>query len=214
MCGRDWSPSIKDPAFELPDSGPGCRDLHVNDGGGDSLAIETSYHSIIGCLTSIDVVFTVGMARFVESPSIGQIQRVRLPTCPGSRFCVELWSMLDVLAFHRSASAGMPGFGSSIVDPRFHISGGRRSVAPRGFVCLFARIPLPLSHPTCTTSTIPQVLNIVSLLAVLVALLSGSVMGQSYGSRRSLSQYGGRKLSQYNGRRLNQYRKKRVLSQY
>lgn len=119
MCGRDWSPSIKDPAFELPDSGPGCRDLHVNDGGGDSLAIETSYHSIIGCSTGIDVVFTVDMARFVESPSIGQIQRVRLPTCPGSRFCVELWSMLDVLAFHRSASAGMPGFGSSIVDPRF-----------------------------------------------------------------------------------------------
>ena len=59
----------------------------------------------------------------------------------------------------------------------------------------------------------PQVLNIVSLLALLVALLSGSVMGQSYGSRRSMAQYGSRKLSQYNGRRLNQYRK-RSLSQY
>lgn len=80
-------------------------------------------------------------------------------------------------------------------------------------------MPFRTNLPPSLTShlhnvTIPQVLNIVSLLAVLVALLSGSVMGQSYGSRRSLSQYGGRKLSQYNGRRLNQYRKKRVLSQY
>ncbi len=92
------------------------------------------------------------------------------------------------MAFRRSARAGLLGFAPFYPDPR---------------ISLTRRVP----------DVPPQVLNIAYMLALLVVLLSGSVMGQSYGSRRSMSQYGSRKLSQYNGRRLNQYRK-RSLSQY
>ena len=60
-----------------------------------------------------------------------------------------------------------------------------------------------------------QIVKLFAFLALIVSLLSGSAMGQSYGRRlnqygRRLNQYG-RRMNQY-GRRLNQYGRR--LNQY